>query len=328
MAGRILQTEAFQRAVRDVIDMQQEHGVHHMPPENIKPVIGNGTVRHSETAGAPPRRTAVPADSQLDPALPGPFHEIGQVKIENIVAFNHIRIALVDHRHQPLEHVGFRHVRLSDQLLPAGLVADPDGQDAVAFPFRVAELIARGRMTFDVHLHPAQFLKRQALEKRAAGGEQMLADRVVDEQVGRRGGASGHAAGFGQYIFGRTAGVPSRKPHQHVERVATLQRNQPGISKAGVQQRGFAHDKRFKGLFRSRGFPVTADKQAHVVPIILLDMFNRHQAGVRIRAKQKRIIQFQHPASLPTHNRRYGIRPCRHPQKGVRAAAGYRQAFG
>src|SRR5690606_22159403 len=108
-----------------------------------------------------------------------------QVKPEEVVPLDDVRVAFLDFQRQFLEHVSLSQVVPGDDAFPARLVRQRDGDDAIPWAVRVREFKSLRRVSLDVELETLELLKSQAQEVRLPSQHKVLDDRVVEVKIRR-----------------------------------------------------------------------------------------------------------------------------------------------
>ena len=143
--------------------------------------------------------------------------------------------------HQLLEHRALVHRVAAQHALVTGRVAERDRDYAVALARRGRELEAGTDVGLDIELHPAEIAELHPDEKRGAGKDEVLLDRVVEHQVGSVGNARRFAGELAQMAprgFQRVEAVEGREPSEAevaLQRFDLVRRAEP-IEHPGLRQ--------------------------------------------------------------------------------------------
>jgi hypothetical protein len=174
-----MQSEAFQLARADIIELHEQVGIHHVPAVDLKFRVVDRALGDLDARGPRLEQGAVAPPIQLEPVLARARREIRQDDLEDVVTLDHIGIPFPDQAAQALERQPFAALRVAavdqEQLFPAGLIAQRDGRQVV----RV--LCAIG---LEADLPPAERGKIHPLEERPAGGGEVLLDRIGEREMG------------------------------------------------------------------------------------------------------------------------------------------------
>ncbi len=172
---------------------------------------------------------------------PGARFEILQVEAEQVVALDHVGVALGDDPHQLLKHRALVHRVAAQHALIARRIAERDCDHAVALARRGRELEAGTDVGFDIELHPAQLAEFHPDEKRDAAQDEVLFDRVREHQVGgvrNAGRFAGELAQMAPRSFQRIKAVEGRKPSKTevaFQRLYLVRRTEP-VEHPGLRQ--------------------------------------------------------------------------------------------
>ena len=148
---------------------------------------------------------------------PGARFEIFQVETEQVMALDHVGVALGDDPHQLFEHRALVHLIAAQHALVAGRIAERNCDHAVALARCGRELEAGTDVGLDIELHPAEVAEFHPDEKRGAAQDKILLDRIGEHQVRSVGNArrfAGEPAQMAPRGFQRVETVEGRKPSQ------------------------------------------------------------------------------------------------------------------
>jgi len=222
--GGRFQPVTFQFAGGDIVVLKQEEGVHHVSSENIHAGEVNDALRHRETGFPEPGLTAVPAPGQFDAMPAGSGDEVLEIKIEEVVAFEDVRVELGNPFAKGNEHLLFIKLPAEEDLFVAMVIPEGDGEDAVFLSQRVREFEPRRTIRFDIDGQAVQVMEGQALEEGFPGEEQKLLNRIGEVEIGRRGRGGCFAGGLAQMVARFLKTCPVLEQHQAGEGVGRVKR--------------------------------------------------------------------------------------------------------
>ena len=190
----IFEIVAFQRAVNRIVEEQQMKGVRHVPAVDVEPRIVDGPFRDAEARGAFRGNGTVPPECELHLVPFCTLLDIRQIKAEDVVPLQNVRITLPHGGDKRLEQFLFRRIFIqTDDFLPAGAVGHGNDDDPVLLPLRIREIELRRTERFDIELHPADLRKGHSVEQTHVFRHERLLDHVREQTVRCARRAGGYA---------------------------------------------------------------------------------------------------------------------------------------
>jgi hypothetical protein len=205
---------------------------------------------------APPRqRHTVAAGARL---------EVLQVEAEDIVALEHIGVALGDEPAARAQELLLVHLGARQDGGPAGRVGEGDCDDPVALARGVWELEARRGQHLDVQRKAPEVAQDHAAERGAARAEQVLMDGIAQEEIGPLGIAR-RAAGEPAALLARLLGLaPRGKGREPAVDTLAGEGDQLALARESVQEvRLGKEDEGAKGLLHGVDDALPARVDAH-----------------------------------------------------------------
>ena len=153
MLRDIAPLEAGKRTHPDVVELREQEGVDKMPAIDAELRIIDRLLRDLEPRRARAEKTATPSPIQFRFRLARPGDEKRQIELEEVVALDHVGIALFDQARQALDRGMLRLFDRSRinayQFLPISVIRDRNAGDMiVGRRFKVA---ATEREHLDLH---------------------------------------------------------------------------------------------------------------------------------------------------------------------------------
>src|SRR5262249_26784436 len=131
--------EACKRTHPHVVKLRQQKRINEVPAIDCKLRIIDGLLRDLESRRPRAEKTATASPVELGFELLCATNEIREMNPKQIMTFDHIRVALLNERGEPLERItlGFLNVFWinDDQFFPAGVVRDCNAHDVIAVAF-------------------------------------------------------------------------------------------------------------------------------------------------------------------------------------------------
>src|SRR5207244_1193113 len=161
--------ETGKRTHSDIVKLREQKRINEMPAIDCEFRIIDSLLRDLESRRPRAEKTAASSPVEFGFQFLCATDEIRQIEPEQVVTFDHIRIALLDERGKPLQRVSLGFIDAiwidNDQFFPAGVVRNCNAHDMIVGTFE--------RQHFELHSY--QFFKRQIFEQGTArGGEIML----------------------------------------------------------------------------------------------------------------------------------------------------------
>ena len=162
--------EAGKCAHADIVKLREQKCVDEVPAFDAELRVIDRLLRDLQSRRPRTQETAAASPIEFRFRFARARDEIRQIEAKEIVAFDHIRIALFDNTRQALDRGALGFVGIfridDDQFFPAGIIRKRDARDVTLRRLREIALAGR-RKHFE--LQTAQFFERQLFEKRAAG---------------------------------------------------------------------------------------------------------------------------------------------------------------
>ncbi len=225
MPRQLLQPEALELAARDVVVLGQDPGVDDAAAADIVAPIRDRAVGDLQARGAPDQLAPVASQREPHAMTPRASDEIIERVTKQVMALDHVRIALGHRAHQLLDHRTLVHRVAAQNTLVARRIPKRYRDDAVALARRAREFEPATDVGLDRELHPAKLVEFHADEKGHPAEYQMLFDRIAEHEV-RRVGDAGCFAGQGAQMTPRG-----------LERVDTVEGRKPAQTKVAGQRR-------------------------------------------------------------------------------------------
>src|SRR5689334_4835973 len=115
-----LQIEARQLAGGDVIVLREDPSIDQMPPENRILAVGNGSFGELHARSMAAESRAVAAKIERHFMAPGSGFEVFEIKAQQMMALNDVRIALPDFIDKLTQHFRFGILVCGNDALPPG----------------------------------------------------------------------------------------------------------------------------------------------------------------------------------------------------------------
>src|SRR5215217_13291 len=157
---------------------------------------------------------AIASPIELNTVPPGAGRDIFEIEAEQIMPFDDIRVAAPNLHRQLGKHLWLGEVVAGDDPLPARLIRQRDGDDAVPRPSGIGELEPLGRVRLDVQLQALELLEGHAQEVRLPGQHHMLRDWIGEEKIWGAERAGSPTRGFLEVRFGFVQIAPALETHQ------------------------------------------------------------------------------------------------------------------
>ena len=309
VAREVLETEPRQIARPGVLDLGEDVGVDHVAAGHVVAPVPDRALGDLQTGHPAPQKGAVAAPRERDAMHPGPRLQVLEVEAEDVVALDHVGIALADdpralgQERRLVEPVAPHHV-----AKPRG-VGESDRDDPIPRARGAGELVALGRDHLDVEREPPQVREHEPAERRAARVEQILMNRVPQEEI-RRPRHVRRLAGQIAAPIARAHGIAPRSeagsPPQIARPLERLDRHETRrvLDELAVGQE---HEGRERRGLRDGGLAHAAI-ETHGAPGV--GEIVRDEPGVRIPSEQERsVLDGEHatrpgPPSRAQDNRR------------------------
>ncbi len=105
--GHGFEAVAGEIAFEDVKRHNLKIGVDHVPAGDVEGGKFNGAFGKAHVGGKRPGHGAIAAQGKRDAVALAAGHEIGQVKGVNVVAFDDVRVAVLNELYEHPQHIGF-----------------------------------------------------------------------------------------------------------------------------------------------------------------------------------------------------------------------------
>ena len=175
---------ALHVTMRNVIELHQEKRVDNVTAMHGDFGVFDDSFRKGEPRGVAPGLRAIAPDRKGNLVHFAPFHQVREVEVEDIVAFDDIWIALLDDPDEFLEKRRFIAAVRGETCLEAMAVLDGDKHDGVPRTFGIREMGFPLGAGFNVDLHTAQFLEAHVSEEPRRGDGEELLRLVAENAVG------------------------------------------------------------------------------------------------------------------------------------------------
>ena len=119
MNREILQSEAFQRAARDIVMLREDPRVDNAAAVNVVAPKRDRSLCNLHPRGPSAQAAAVASQRELHPMAPGALFKIFQVEAKQVVPLDHVGIAFAHDPHQLLEHRALVHRVAAQHALEA-----------------------------------------------------------------------------------------------------------------------------------------------------------------------------------------------------------------
>ena len=117
MLRQVLQPEAFELAARDIVVLRENPGVDEAAAADVVAAVRDRALGDLQARGARAHLAAVAPERELHPMAPGARFEVFEVEAEQVVALDHVGVALGDDPHQLLEHRALVHLVAAHHVL-------------------------------------------------------------------------------------------------------------------------------------------------------------------------------------------------------------------
>src|SRR5213083_3161571 len=180
----------------------------------------------------PPERAAVAAPAEHDVVPTRPRFQILEVEAKDVVALDHVRVALSDDPRALLEQEALVEPVSPHDVTEAGGVGEGDRDDPVVGARGARELVARRGDDFDIERQAPEIAEGQAAERGPPGHEEVLMDGIGEEAIGRPGHVRARAARLAAAVAGGEGvgpGAVTREPAEDAGAVERLERQEPAV---------------------------------------------------------------------------------------------------
>src|ERR1043166_108690 len=120
--------ETGKRTHSDIVKLREQERINEMPAIDCEFRIIDGLLRDLESRWTRAEKTAAASPVELGFQFLCATDEIRQIEPEQVVTFDHIRVALFDQRGESLQRVALRFLDVlridNEQFFPAGVVRD------------------------------------------------------------------------------------------------------------------------------------------------------------------------------------------------------------
>src|SRR5262249_34755011 len=197
----------------DIVKLREQKRIDEVAAIDCELWIIDGLLCDLESRRARAQKTAAAPPVELGLQLLCATYEIRQIEPEQVVTFDHVRVALFDKRGKSPERVSFRLLNGvwidNDEFFPTRVVRDCNAHDVIVAAFE--------RQHFE--LHSFQCFKRQIFEQGAARGREVMLHRVRKRE---------------KIAPGALESVPQRD-----EFLPTIDGDQPAILEIAAEHLGF-----------------------------------------------------------------------------------------
>jgi hypothetical protein len=282
----VLEAEGGQVARAHVVELGEHPGVHDVTAGDVEAAEAERPLRDRQARGPAPDQAAVAAPRQGHAVAPRARLEVLEVEPEDVVALDHVGIALAEQPSALDEQRPLVQPVAAQDVAEAGAVGERDGHDAVALAGRRRKLVALGRDHLDVQGEAAQVAEAEAAERRPPRRDQVLVHGIGEEAVGRLGRVGGEPGELAAAVARAERVAPraeAREPAQVAAAVEPRERGQPG---------GAAHERLVGGEQEGRegdgldaGGGAVADPETHGAPVV--GQRGGHEPGRGVGAEQQ-----------------------------------------
>ncbi len=187
VASQVLQAEPGQIPRARIVELGEDPRVDDVAARDLVAPVADRALRDLEARHPAPERFAAAPPGERDPVHAGAGLEILEVEPEDVVPLDHVRVALADDARALVEQRALVESVAAHDVTEAGRVGERDRDDPVAGPCRARKLVALAGHHLDVERQPAEVGEDEPAERGSPGLQEILMDRVAEEQIWRAG---------------------------------------------------------------------------------------------------------------------------------------------
>ena len=181
--SQILQGIRFKTPLGNIVKNCQMHRINDMPAIDVVTSIIYRAFRSRKTGIAAPGCAAVTSKGKFHPIPFGTSFQIGQIKPEKIVAFDHIRIPFRNNFDKFFQQIAFPEIFLRQDTLKTVAVRNGNNNNFIAWAVSIGKFIPFRRQSFDVDLHAAQFRETHSSKKPQRCRKQCRLNRIAKQFI-------------------------------------------------------------------------------------------------------------------------------------------------